>query len=139
MHYNKGMDGTTYRIAVPLLEMRIAPRFDTAQRMLFVTVADNRIMSQEVVRLIGIHPLQMAHWLKNEGVDIFICSAIDVVTWQSMKNLGVTVYPRIAGDAVVAVEALIQGTLDEMAVPCMGRGIGCRRMRWRGAPDNDKP
>jgi predicted Fe-Mo cluster-binding NifX family protein len=133
------MDGATYRIAVPLLEERIAPRFDTAQRMLFVTISDERIISREIVRLIGIHPLQMAHWLKSEGVDIFICSGIDVITWQSMTNLGVTVYSRIAGDALGAVEALMCGKLQEMSIPCMGRGVGCRRMRWRRTPGDDKP
>jgi predicted Fe-Mo cluster-binding NifX family protein len=133
------MDGATYRIAVPLLEERIAPRFDTAQRMLFVTISDERIASREIVRLIGIHPLQMAHWLKKEGVDVFICSAIDVITWQSMTNLGVTVYSRIAGDAVGAVEAFIRGTLDEMSIPCMGRGVGCKRRRWRGTEDKNNP
>jgi predicted Fe-Mo cluster-binding NifX family protein len=133
------MDGAICKVAVPLLEKRIAPRFDTARTMLFATISDNRITNREVVRLIGVHPLQMAHWLKKEGVNIFICSAIDAITWQSMTNVGVTVYPRIAGDADVAVEAFIRGTLDEMAVPCMGRGIGCRRMRWRGTPGDDKP
>jgi predicted Fe-Mo cluster-binding NifX family protein len=133
------MDPASYRVAVPLLEERIAPRFDTAQRMLFVTVSENRITNQEVVRPVGIHPLKMAHWLKNEGVDVFICSAIDMVTRQSMMNFGVTVYPRIAGDALGAVEALIQGRLDEMSIPCMGRGPGCRRRRWRGTPDDDTP
>jgi len=133
-----GMDGTTIRVAVPLFEERIAPRFDTAQRMLCATISDNRIVSQEVVRLVGIHPLQMAHWLKTEGVDVFICSAFDAITWQRLPSLGVPVYPRIAGDAVCAVEALIRGRLDEMTVPCMGRGVGCRRMRWRGTPGDDK-
>lgn len=133
------MDGTVRRVAVPLLEERIAPRFDTAQRMLFATISDKGIVSSEIVRLIGIHPLQMPQWLKKEGVDIFICSAIDMITWQSMTNLGVTVYSRIAGDAVGAVEAFLRGKLDEMSIPCMGRGIGCRRMRWRGTPGDDKP
>jgi predicted Fe-Mo cluster-binding NifX family protein len=128
-----------YRVAVPLLDRRIAPRFDTAQTMLFATVLDSRVVESEVVRLIGVHPLQMAHRLKNEGVDVFICSGIDAVTCQSMRNLGIAVYPRIAGDAVAAVEALIRGTIDEMAVPCMGRGTRCRRMRWRGTPSDDKP
>jgi len=125
--YITTMDANTEKIALPLFGERIAPRLDTAQRLRFVTVRDGTVEETEDVAVVGVHPLKLAHWLKDEGVGILICCGIDRMTSRTFLDSGILLIPRIGADANQAVHAYINGTIETLSIiPVDGPGRGRR-------------
>jgi len=124
------MDAHVEKIALPLFGERIAPRLDTAQRLRFVTVRDGIVEDTEDVTVVGVHPLKLAHWLRDEGVGVLICCGIDRMTSRMFHDSGIRLIPRIGADADLAVRAYIDGTIETLSViPTDGPGRG---RRYRG-------
>jgi len=128
------MDNNYLNIAVPIFERRIAPRLDIAERILFANVEDRKIVNEEEVRIIGVHPLNMASWFKGEGINVVICCGIDSICKNSFDQCGIQLVSWIAGDAREAIKAYLNGTLDRMAIPTekFSGDSCCRRFRCRG-------
>jgi len=126
------MNEKDFKIAVPIFEGRIAPRLDTAWKMLLVCVEDGKIKDEEEVRVVGLHPLKMSLWLKQEGVSVVICSGVDGICSRSLVEDGIMIFPRIAGCAREAVRSYLDGSLASMAVPTRPFGRGCKGGRFRG-------
>jgi predicted Fe-Mo cluster-binding NifX family protein len=129
------MEKETTKIAVPLFGERIAPRFDTALKVLFITIEDGKIAEEEEITLVGVHPLRMSHWFKEEGVDIVICAAIDVMCSRTIVENDIQLFCRIVGPAREAVSAYLNGNLNSMA---MGNCPFGRVRRFRGGFDDQK-
>lgn len=116
-----------YKIAVPIFQGRVAPRLDTADNILFTTIEDGKVKGEEEVRVIGIHPMKMAHWFKEEGVTVLICCGIDRFCYQFMFDSNILIFPRIVGDVNKAVNAYLNGNLEGMAISCAHYGRGRNR------------
>ncbi len=118
-------------IAVPIFEQRIAPRLDTADKILFATVEDRKIVNEEEVRIVGVHPLNMASWFKSEEINVVICCAIDSICKNSFSQCGIHIISWIAGDARGAIEAYLNGALESMAISTETFNVGPCRRRFR--------
>jgi len=126
------MNDKDFKIAVPIFEGRIAPRLDTAWKMLLVSIEDGKIKDEEEVRAIGLHPLKMSLWFKQEGVTVVICSGVDEICSRSLIENGILIFTRIAGCPREAVRSYLDGSLANMAIPTRPFGRGCKRGRFRG-------
>lgn len=126
------MNKKDFKIALPIFEGRIAPRLDNAWKMLLVSIEDGKVKEEEEVRVIGLHPLKMSFWLKQEGVSVVICSGIDEICSRSLIENGILIFPRIAGSAREAVRSYLDGSIASMAVPTRPFGRGYKRGRFRG-------
>jgi predicted Fe-Mo cluster-binding NifX family protein len=121
------MNTNTEKLALPLFGERIAPRLDTAQRLRFVTIRDGVVEESEDITIVGIHPLKLAHWLKEEGIRTLICCGIDRMTSRTFHESGIQLIPRIGADADLAVRAYIDGTIETLSItPAGGPGRGRR-------------
>lgn len=126
------MNAITEKIALPLFGERIAPRLDTAQRLRFVTVRNGTVEETEDVAVVGVHPLKLAHWLRDEGVGVLICCGIDRMTSRMFLDSGILLIPRIGADADQAVRAYIDGTIETLSiVPADGPERGRRHRGGR--------
>ena len=126
------VDEKCYKIAVPVFECRVAPRLDTAEKMLFATVENGEVVNEEEVRIVGVHPLNIAHWFKDEGITVVICCGIDAKCSSLLLESGIDLISWIAGNARDAVRAYLKGTLSSMAISTDAIGGGPLRRRFRG-------
>ena len=126
------VDKKCFKIAVPVFEWRVAPRLDTAEKMLFATVEDGKVVDEEEVRIVGVHPLNIAHWFKEEGISVVICCGIDSTCSSLLLKSGIVLVAWIAGNARDAIRAYIDGTLSSMAISTDPLGGGPFRRRFRG-------
>jgi predicted Fe-Mo cluster-binding NifX family protein len=125
-------DKKCFKIAVPVFEWRVAPRLDTAEKMLFATVEDGKVVDEEEVRIVGVHPLNIAHWFRDEGIEVVICCGVDATCSSLLLENGIDLVSWIAGNAREAIRAYLDGTLSSMAIPVDTLGGRPFRKRFRG-------
>lgn len=114
------------KVAIPVFENRISPRFDYAP--------DFRLYEIEGDKITGIRELSCEGWDDNErvsqlkelGVDTLICGGIPNYLLGILTNNGIKVIPWIAGDTSEALTLFLQGRLNPGMVVCPGR----RRKRF---------
>jgi len=111
------------KVAFAFLEDRIAPVFDTAQRILLVEVDAAVIRSETIARLTAQEPLERVKAMSHLGVEVLVCGAISADLQQFLAAQGVRVIPFVAGDLKDIKSAWLLGTLEHGAY----RMPGCRR------------
>jgi len=115
--------GACMEVAFAFLEDRIAPVFDTTQRILLAEVKGLSIRTETVARLTEQEPLERAKALAGLGVDVLVCGAISADLQRSLASLGIRVIPFVAGDLREIMQAWLQ---DRLALGAY-RMPGCRR------------
>lgn len=127
------MEKDCFKIAVPLFEGRVAPRLDTAEKILFATVGDGEVKDEEEVRIVEVHPLNIARWFKDEGIKVVICCGIDFTCNSLLMQCDIHIISWIAGDARDAVSRYLNGTLESMVIPTGTFDGYPPRRRFRGS------
>jgi len=101
------------KVAFAFLEDRIAPVFDTAQRILLVEVDAGAIRSETIARLTAQEPMDRAKALARLEVDVLVCGAISIDLQQFLVAQEVRVMPFVAGDLKEIKAAWLHGTLEQ--------------------------
>ncbi len=109
------------KIAIPVFENRISPRFDCAPGFRFYETDGDRIT--------GIREISCQSWNDNEriaqlkalGVDTMICGGLPNYLLGILTNRGLKIIPWVAGDAGEALTLFLQGQLNAGMVICPGR------------------
>lgn len=109
------------KIAIPIFENRISPRFDCAPGF--------RLCEMEGDRITGIHEISCEGWndmdrvsrLKVLGIDTLICGGIPDYLLSVLANSGIKVIPWVAGDTSEALTLFLRGQLNSGTVICPGR------------------
>jgi len=125
------------RIAIPLFNNRVSPRFDFASRLLLATVEGDAVIQKEELALQGYDLFQRSALLKELSVDTLICGGIQCFISRDLRFSNVEVISPIAGDAEEALEGFLHGTLNPLAAP-FPPAPGCRQGRAKKRPRNDK-
>ena len=116
------------RIAIPLFDKRISPRFDCAQGF-FLAVAENgRVLKREEFPAVLWSPLERVKRLREMGVNTLICGGIDEVSSQRLILHEIKIYSWVTGLAEDALQSLLTGELESCAM--VGPGGRCRGI-WR--------
>ena len=124
------------KIAIPIFETRISPRFDHAPSVLLVTTAFN---SEKILETCEI-PFQKCDYierinqLKFSGVEVVICGGISNEMLDMLKGNNIETIPWVTGDAHEALKLFLQGRLVSGAMLCHGRRI----RRWRFCQQSKK-
>lgn len=113
------------RIALAVLNNRIAPVFDTARNLVVVEDEDGKA-SQEI-SLAEETPVQRALYLAEIGVNVLICGAVSRSLYAMIQARGIAIHSFVSGDLADVLQAYRDGRLDtpDFAMP------GCRGMRHR--------
>ena len=121
------------RAAFPHWNGRLAPVFDTARRMLVVSISSAGVMRTDQPLVEGA-PACCAVQLVEAGIEVLVCGAISRSLHELITARGITVQPFLAGDLQEVVACWLAGRLgdDTFVMP------GCRR-RLRGVRPDDPP
>jgi predicted Fe-Mo cluster-binding NifX family protein len=116
------------KVAFAYLDKRIAPVFDTAQRIQLVVFESKRIVRETQESLVPDHPLQKTQRLVELGVGTLVCGAISRTLQTLVAAYGIQVIPFVAGDLREVIQAWTKGSLHGKAFAMPGC---CRRGRKR--------
>ena len=116
------------KIAIPLFNERVSPRFDCAQSFLLVETEDRRIVESEEVRTGQLSTMERVGKLSDLRVDALICGGIDEVSARRLVHKGIRIYAWITGMARDALSSFLNGDLESGIM--VGAG-GHRQGRWR--------
>lgn len=105
--------------------------FDTAGRILLVSVEDGR----EVSRMDSLLKEETLHrrvkWLVDNGVNVLVCGAISRPLATITASSGIELIPWMAGDAEEILKAFLEGRLPNPRFLMPGCCAGARRFRRR--------
>jgi predicted Fe-Mo cluster-binding NifX family protein len=122
------------RIAIPVFENRISPRFDCAPAFLLYDIAEEKVAERKEIACPGWNDMERVSQLKDLGVNTLICGGLPNHLLVNLMNNGIKVIPWVAGSASVALDLFLRGRLDSGMVICQGRGkrYHCKRgMKWQ--------
>lgn len=123
------------KIAIPVFDKRISPRFDCAQRFVIAVVENGEVIEREELPAALWTPLERVKKLSDLGVDTLICGGIDEVSARRLIFHRVRIYSWVTGKAEEAIYSLLRGELESGIM--VGPG-GRRRGKWRFRGNNDQ-
>jgi predicted Fe-Mo cluster-binding NifX family protein len=112
------------KVAIPLFENRISPRFDFSPEIWIITVENGQAVNQERLPIANLNLPQRIEQITSSRVDKLICGGIDGFSLNQLGNKGIEVVHDIIGEAEVAFNLFLRGRLRP--------GFCCERRRGRG-------
>lgn len=109
------------KIAIPVFENRISPRFDCAPALVLYDIAGERAVGQKEISCEGWTDTERVSQLKGMGVDTLICGGLPNYLLSVLTNIGIKVIPWVAGDTGEALTLFLRGQLDSGTVISPGR------------------
>ena len=120
------------KIAIPVFENRISPRFDCAPGLRLCEVEGDKITGTREIFCQGFNDNERVSQLKDLGVDTLICGGLPNYLLSILRNIGIKVIPWVAGDTGEALTLFLRGRLNSGMVICPGRKRTRCKRRIRG-------
>jgi len=118
------------KIAVPIFNERITPRFGFTESILIISLKDNEPEEKRIINVKSMNPLKKAVYIKNNDVKVLICLGIEFFIYNYLKSFGIIVLSGVQGNVNDAINLYLKGKLIAGPEPKYGLGMG-RRMRHR--------
>jgi predicted Fe-Mo cluster-binding NifX family protein len=117
------MDGVedVMKIAIPVFENRISPRFDCAPGLRLCEIEGDKITGIKEISCEGWNGNERVSQLKYFGVDTLICGGLPDYLLGILTNNRIKVIPWVAGDANEVLTLFLRGQLNSGMVICPGR------------------
>jgi predicted Fe-Mo cluster-binding NifX family protein len=112
------------KIAIPVYENRISPRFDFSPVMWVIEVERGEIVKEEKLSIANLNLPQRLEQVTSNGVDKLICGGIDPFSRSQLGSRGIDVVQDVIGDAEIVIDLFLRGRLRP--------GLCCERRRGRG-------
>jgi predicted Fe-Mo cluster-binding NifX family protein len=112
------------KIAIPIFENRISPRFDFSPEMWVIEVKRGKVMGQEKFSTANLNLPQRLEQITSNGIDKLICGGIDGLSRDQLGSRGIDVVQDVTGDADIVFDLFIRGRLRS--------GFCCERRGRRG-------
>jgi predicted Fe-Mo cluster-binding NifX family protein len=112
------------KIAIPIFENRISPRFDFSPEMWVIEVERGKVVGQEKFSTANLNLPQRLEQISSNGVDKLICGGIDGLSRDQLGSRGIDVVQDITGDADIVFDLFMRGRLRS--------GFCCERKGRRG-------
>lgn len=116
------------KIAIPLFDVRVSPRFDCARDFLIASAKNGDIVKRQKLSTSGWSPRKRVKRLYELGVDTLICGGIDKLSERMLIAHRVKTYTWVTGVAEDALGSFLRGELESYTM--VGPG-GRSRGRWR--------
>ena len=100
------------KIAVTYENGQIFQHFGHTEQFKIYDVENNEIKSTNVVKTNGQGHGALAEFLKQNNVDTLICGGIGGGAKNALAEANIKIYPGIIGSADIAVDKLLNGTLE---------------------------
>jgi predicted Fe-Mo cluster-binding NifX family protein len=112
------------KIAIPIFENRISPRFDFSPELWIIEVERGEVISQEKLSIANLNLPQRLEQVTSNGVDKVICGGIDGFSRNQLGSRGIDVIQDVIGDAEIVFDLFMGGRLRS--------GLCCQRKGRRG-------
>ena len=109
------------RVAIPVFNGRVAPRFDFAAQLLVVTIEDEKVKGKEEISLLHLSPLKRINRLDELGVSVLICGGIGSFFERLLTGHGIKVIQMVTGEIKDVIYFFINGNMDSMMLPSVKR------------------
>lgn len=124
------------KLAIPLFQSEVAPRFDVANRILMVSVERGRENGREIVEFPDEPLIARVNRVIDLEPDVLICGNLDGFSGRMLSDRGIRIVPWVMGDAEGVLWLFIRGKLRSGCIAgpdrCYRRwGRGRERMRGR--------
>ncbi|MBF0260062.1 MAG: NifB/NifX family molybdenum-iron cluster-binding protein [Desulfamplus sp.] len=116
------------KIAIPIFNDRVSPRFDNAQNFILLTVEKRIEIERQELPVKNWALIKKIMTLIEKEVDTVICGGIDRSSMQQLSSYGINVYSWVTGNVEDALSCFLQGELDSGSI--LGKG-GKMREQWR--------
>ena len=130
------------RAAFSIWEHRIAPVFDTSDRICLIDFQSGEISDRRQLLLPNEPAIAKITRLADSHVDVLICGAISGVINGIIESYGIQVIPFVSGDLEELTEHLISGETDwsRYAMPgCTAGKMRRRRKRQHQGKGSESP
>ena len=112
------------KIAIPIFENRISPRFDFSPEMWVIEVERGKVRGREKFSTANLNLPQRLEQITSNGVDKVICGGIDGLSRDQLGSRGIDVVQDVIGDADIVFDLFMRGRLRS--------GFCCERRGRRG-------
>jgi len=116
------------KIAIPVVNERVAPRFGISNTLLIVTEENGEILSRKTISFAEMSPFEKIRYIKNNEIKVLICLGIEMTLYNYLNAFGVQVIPGIYGYVEEILKLYLTG--DLISGPLPGPGF-CYRVRAR--------
>lgn len=129
---NSVKESGAMKIAIPVFENRISPRFDFAPGFGLYDIEGERITGSREISCEGWSDSDRVSKLRGFGIDILICGGLPGYLQSILTSSGIKVIPWVAGDVNDVLSLFLRGQLNSGMVICSGRGKRrrCKRAPW---------
>ena len=110
------------KIAIPVFEDRISPRFDFAPGLGLYDIEGERVIASREISCGGWGEGERLSRLKGFGVDTLICGGIPDYLQNMLTGSGIRVIPWVAGNVSDILSLFLRGQLNSGMVVCPGKG-----------------
>ena len=100
------------KVAIPIYNNRISPRFDCAYRFMIVTAENGEIKEKDSIIMNSMNLIQRINEFANMGIDTLICGAISEFTFRMITDKKINVIPWIIGEADKVLDLFLKGKLE---------------------------
>jgi len=121
------------KVAIPLYNDRVSPRFEYAPALLLANIERNRVVEKREFSLAEHDFFRRCALVKELGVDMLICGGINGFTIRLLDWRNVRVVSPIAGNVEEVLQRFLQGKLDISFPQFCSKGT---RRRCRGGKRN---
>ncbi len=105
------------KIAIPLFNSRVSPRFDFAAKLLVVTIADGKIADRQEFSLANINPIKRTSLLYELRVQLVLCGGISCFAERFIKSHGIEVISLVQGEVEEVLALFVNGNLNSAIIP----------------------
>jgi predicted Fe-Mo cluster-binding NifX family protein len=113
------------KVAIPIFNNRVSPRFEYAPALLLASVEDNRVVEKKELSLAKHDFFRRCALIKELGVDTLICGGINAFTIRLLDWRNVQVVSPASGDVEDVLQHFLRGELDITFAPlCPARVRG---------------
>ena len=116
------------KIAIPVFQTKISPRFDSTQDFILLQIEQSNVMKRDTLHTGGWSLSAKINQLVLLGVDTLICGGIDLASMQQLNFNGIKIYSWITGEVEDAVTCFLNQGLESGII--LGTD-GRRKDRWR--------
>jgi predicted Fe-Mo cluster-binding NifX family protein len=124
------------KVAIPMFNSRVSPRFDFASKVLVATIEDGIVMERQEHSLADLNPIRRSALLNQLGINLMICGGISGFSERLLIGNGIQVIPMVQGEMEKVLDLFVKGNLNPVLLPqAQSRRLYCprgRRGRWRG-------
>ena len=125
------------KIALPIFENRISPRFDFSPEVWIIQVEKGEVLKEEKFSTINLNPLQRLDQIASNGVNKVICGGIDDFSRNQLGSKGIAVVQDVMGEADIVFDLFMRGRLRPGL--CCERKGGRSLGAWKRDPGGKGP